>query len=265
MTLLAATDLAVSLGGRVVLDGVTLSLKQGELLGVVGPNGAGKTTLLRALAGLIDLDRGRIDLEGSPFTAMARAERGRRIAYVPSANVTHWPLVVERVVALGRLPHLSPWSRPTAVDTAAVARAIRAAGIEHLVGRPVTALSSGERARVLIARALATEARLFFADEPVAALDPHHQLRVLDLLVERCRAGAGAMIVLHDLSLAGRYCDRLLVLDRGRMVAMGPARVVLTADLLADVYGIVATQSPVDKPYYLVPLRRVPTGQERTA
>lgn len=237
MVSLAIEEVGVALGGRAVLAGVSARLDGGTFVGILGPNGAGKSTLTRALLGLVPAT-GRVLLDGEAVASLARGAAARKIAYLPQGQTLHWPLSVERVVALGRLPHLAPFSGMAAGDRAAVARALALADVAHLAGRTATELSGGERARVLLARALAVEAPVLVADEPLASLDPEHQLHGMELLRDQARAGGLVLAVLHDLGLAARFCDRLLVLDRGRLVADGAPAAVLTPALLADVYRV---------------------------
>ncbi|MFL5138824.1 MAG: ABC transporter ATP-binding protein [Microvirga sp.] len=235
--------LSVRLGRREALSGLELAFRPGELGVVVGPNGAGKTTLLRAIAGLVPLAAGSVALGDEPVGRMSRAARARRIAYLPQIGGMSWPLAVRDVVALGRLPHGEAPDRLSPDGALAVAAAIAAVGLAGFEARPVTELSGGERARALLARALATEAPVLLVDEPVAALDPRHQLLVLDVLRHRARAGAVVIAVMHDLALASRFADRIVLLDRGRAVAAGAPEAVLTAGRLEAVFGIEAVVS----------------------
>ncbi len=253
---IAAEGLSVDLGGRRVVDGVTATLAAGALIGVIGPNGAGKSTLARALLGLVPAAAGRVTIDGGEVAAMARADIARRVAYLPQAVAVHWPLTVARLVGLGRLPHLGPFSRLAAPDRAAIAAALAATGTAHLAERTATDLSGGERARVMLARALATGAPALIADEPLASLDPGHQMDVMALLGAQARAGALVVVVLHDLGIAARCCDRVLLMDRGRLVADGTPGAVLTDAALAAVYGIVAWRGAADGQPLLVPLGR---------
>ena len=250
--MLAIEDLRVALGGREVVRGVSAQLEGGALIGVLGPNGAGKSTLVRALLGLTPYD-GRVTIDGASVADLPRAEVARRMAYLPQGQALHWPLSVERLVALGRLPHLGPLSRLQGPDRAAVAQAMALAEVEPLASRIATELSGGERARVLLARALAVEAPVLVADEPLASLDPEHQLHGMELLQAQARGGVLVLAVLHDLALAARFCDRLLVLHEGRLVADGPPAAVLTPELLATVYRVRVAPSPDA----LVPLARL--------
>lgn len=237
MVTLVARDVGVTLGGRPVVRGASVELAGGALVGVLGPNGAGKSTFVRALLGLVP-STGEVLLDGEPVRALPRQQVARRIAYLPQGQTLHWPLSVERLVALGRLPHLAPLSRIAAHDHAAVRRAMALAEVDHLAGRIVTELSGGERARVLLARALAVEAPALIADEPLASLDPAHQLHGIELLKGRAGEGALVVAVLHDLALAARFCDRVLVMDDGLLVADGAPGRVLTPELLAAVYRV---------------------------
>jgi iron complex transport system ATP-binding protein len=246
----------VKLGERTVVAGLSAELAAGSLIGVIGPNGAGKSTLVRALMGLVPLAGGAIRIDGAPVDTIAREDFARRIAYLPQGQELHWPLSVERLVALGRLPHLAPFSRMTEADAAAVENAMRRADILHLRHRNARELSGGERARALLARALAVEAKGLVADEPLASLDPGHQIDVMELLVGAARGGALVIAVLHDLTMAARHCDRLLLIDKGRLVADGPPAAVLTPPRLADTYGIDAHIRQVGESPLVVPLTR---------
>ncbi|MET0245730.1 MAG: ABC transporter ATP-binding protein, partial [Sphingomonas sp.] len=210
--------LGVTLGRRTVLQDVTASFAPGTLTGIVGPNGAGKSTLARAMLALVPAT-GRVRLDDRDVATMPRAELARRIAYLPQGQTLHWPLSVERLVGLGRLPHLGPMSRVAEGDAAAIQRAMARADVTALRDRIATELSGGERARVLLARALAVEAPGLIADEPLASLDPGHQIDVMELMRAEADAGALVIAVLHDLTMAARYCDRLLLIDGGKVAA----------------------------------------------
>ena len=243
MTRLEAQGLTVRLGRRVALSGIDCDPRPGRLTLVIGPNGAGKTTLLRALAGLVRPSEGRVTLEGTDIARLRPADRARALAYLPQGGLSAWPIPVRDVVALGRLPH---GERPDALPEPgreAVSRSIAAVGLEGFEERPVTELSGGERARALLARALATEAPVLLADEPVAALDPRHQLIVLEVLRARARAGAVVVAVMHDLALAARFADTIVLLDGGRVASQGAPAEVLTEARLAASFGIEATVS----------------------
>ncbi|MEG3087522.1 ABC transporter ATP-binding protein [Sphingomonas sp. PB4P5] len=257
MVTLAAQSLSVSLGGRRVLDDISVTLGGGALIGVVGPNGAGKSTLARALLGLLAPDSGTVTLDGADIASLASGVLARQVAYLPQTYAVHWPLSVARLVGLGRLPHLGPFSRIAPADEAAIEGALRDTDTMHLAHRTATELSGGERARVMLARTLATGAPALVADEPLTALDPGHQLEIMALLQAQARAGMLVVVVLHDLGLAARFCDRLLLLDAGRLVADGAPGDVLTDAALAQVYGVTAWRGMLDGQPLLVPVARV--------
>ncbi|HND13830.1 MAG TPA: ABC transporter ATP-binding protein, partial [Pseudomonadales bacterium] len=207
MSALVVDDVRVELDSRAVLAGVSCELAAGEVLGVIGPNGAGKSTLLRVMAGLLHPASGSVRLDGRELQAWPAAERGRRIGYLPQSAPLHWPLDVRTVVELGRLPWQHGWFSVDEAGPAAIATALRDAEVEDLQHRLVNELSGGERTRVMIARLLAAEPLILLADEPVAALDVYHQLHAMELLADRAVRGTAVAVVLHDLSLAARFCD----------------------------------------------------------
>ena len=258
MVTLSAHGVSVDLGRRRVLDRLDATFTSGEFVGIIGPNGAGKSTFVRALLNLTSLAAGRVTLDGRDIAQLAPRAMARALAYLPQGQAVHWPLSVERLVALGRLPHLGPLSQIGADDHAVVAGAMARADVGHLAGRVVTELSGGERARVMLARALAVGAAGLIADEPLASLDPGHQIDVMELLAREANAGALVIAVLHDLTMAARHCDRLLLIDEGRLIACGPPAQVLTAERLRAVYGISALIDLSAATPVVVPLRHEP-------
>jgi iron complex transport system ATP-binding protein len=234
---LAARNVTVRLGAREIVRDASLVLNAGEFVAMVGPNGAGKTTLMRALAGLVPVD-GAIQLDDKPLAALKPRERARAVAYLPQGHVFHWPMSVESIVMLGRAPHADAFSATAAEDRAAVARALATTETEAFAHRAVTTLSGGERARVALARALATQAQILLADEPTAALDPRHQLTVMELLRGAAHAGNAILAIMHDLTLAARFADRVVVMDRGMLVADASPGEALAPERLAAVFGI---------------------------
>lgn len=232
-------SITVDRGGRRVLDGVSLSVGAGEFVGLVGPNGAGKSTLLRAVVGLLPAG-GEIAFDGERLANLSAAERGRRMSYLPQEREVAWPVAVSELVMLGRTARLGPFAPPGQADHAAVARAVARMDVSAFAARPATELSGGEKARVLIARALAQETPLLLADEPTAALDPAHQIALMRVLAEFAAEGGTVVACLHDLGLAARWCDRIVLLEKGRVVADGRPLDALTPERLRDVYGVEA-------------------------
>ncbi|MFC7379624.1 ABC transporter ATP-binding protein [Brevundimonas sp. GCM10030266] len=220
------------LGGREVLKAVSLTVAAGELVAVVGPNGAGKSSVIRALAGLLPLTSGEARLGGEALSRLSARSRAERASYLPQEGRIAWNLPAIELAALGA-PFLS------ASDALARARtALEEVEIGHLADRGVAEMSGGERARVLLARALTASAGALLADEPVAGLDPDAQLLVLDCLRTRAQAGQAVLVSLHDLTLAARYSDRVVVLDEGRVVADAAPLIALTPEAMASVFGL---------------------------
>jgi iron complex transport system ATP-binding protein len=238
MSALSATGLGYSAAGTRLVDEASFRLGPGELVALLGPNGAGKTTLLRLALGLLAPASGTSAIDGIEARRLGATARARRIAYLPQSRPLAWPARVRDVAALGRFAFGGPLGRLRDADRAAVARALAACDLTALADRRVDTLSGGELARVHIARALAAETPLIVADEPAAALDPLHQHQVMALLRAAADRGGGVLVVLHDLALAARYADRLIWMQRGRIVADGPVAATLTAAQIADVYGV---------------------------
>ena len=235
--LLEALGIEVEIGGSAVLDGVSIEVGAGEIVGLVGPNGAGKSTLLRAATGLVPLRNGHIRVGGDALDALARRELARRVAVVQQLPEAPSTLRVRQLALLGRHPHLGLFARESARDLSIVEGALRQAGCLKLAGRELGTLSGGERRRAFIARALAQQAPLLLLDEPTANLDAGAQHDVLELVSELAGRGTGVLLVVHDLTLAIAYCDRLVLLDRGRVVAAGAPAEVITPEIVRRVYG----------------------------
>ena len=239
---LLISNLSVQLGRRLVVDDLSLQLESGQLVGLIGPNGAGKTSLLRAIAGLLPHD-GQVNWAGRDILTLPPRDRARIMAYVPQDRTIHWPLTVEAMVTLGRHPHRTGLSRARPEDQQVINRVLMECDLTNFRDRPVTELSGGEQARVLLARALAVEAPILLADEPVAALDPKHQMEVMALLQNHVRqADHLGLVILHDLTLAARFCDHFVLLAEGRAVLAGPRDEVFgnaaNHSLLEQVYGL---------------------------
>ncbi len=234
---LVASGITVTRGSRRIVDCADLTLNAGELTILAGPNGAGKTTLARAMAGLLAAE-GSAAFDGIGLGDLKPRARARAVSYLPQGHEFHWPMRVDSIVALGREPHADPFSQTSANDRIAIERAMEATAIGKFSARLITTLSGGERARVAIARALATEASVLIADEPTASLDERHQLIVMDLLQRIAHQGAAVLAIIHDLALAMRFADRVVVMDKGRIVANDTPSLALTPGRIADVFGI---------------------------
>ena len=250
---LTARGLSVTLAGRLVLKDVSLALSSGHLVALVGPNGAGKTTLLRALAGLVPSE-GAIEVGGAALSSLTLRERARRFAYLPQGHIVHWPLPARDIVALGRYPHgATDPARLTAKDTEAVLRAMQATDVVEFSERRVTELSGGERRRVALARVLAVEAPVILADEPTASLDPRHQFDVMKSLRASADKGVLVIVVTHDLGLAARFADTVLVLSDGRLASQGAPIEALSERIMGDVFRISAYRAEYQREAVIVP------------
>lgn len=256
MIAIEGRNLSLLRGKRKVLDNLSISLKQGQLTGIIGCNGAGKSSLLSLLSGYQQTQTGEVLYAGKSITNVTLAQRAKQVAFLPQGQGVHWPLPVERVVALGRLPHGSD-SQLSDADCLAIRQAMRWTNITHLAGRNVQTLSGGERGRVLLARALAIEASVLLADEPLAGLDPGCQLRLMELLQKLAMDGMAIALVLHDLDLATRYCDALYLLHEGRLLASGSPDEVLTGHNLGEAFGIKAWHGVIDNHRCMVPLTAI--------
>lgn len=257
---LAATDVSVTLKGRAVLRKVSVAVDRGEVVALVGPNGAGKSTLIKVLAGLVAPEHGQV-LLGDREIAMVRSdERARAIGYLPQARDVHWPLSVRDIVGLGRVPHGAIGGDLSPRDASAVETAMVALDVVHLAERSVLELSGGEQARVLMARALAQASEILLADEPTAGLDLAHRLDVMQVLQDRAkRDGLAAVVALHDLGLADRFADRVIMMMDGDVVATGTPQDVLTPHNIARVWGVEVSRGVVDGVPVIVPKRVIPT------
>jgi iron complex transport system ATP-binding protein len=250
---LTAQGVSVKLAGRLVLRDVSLALSPGHLVALVGPNGAGKTTLLRALAGLVPAT-GAIHVGGDALSSLSLPERARRFAYLPQGHLVHWPLPARDIVALGRYPHgATDPARLTPRDAEAVLRAMRATDVVELRARRVTELSGGERSRVALARVFAVEAPVILADEPTSSLDPRHQIEVMKTLRAAADQGTLVIVVTHDLMLAARFADIVLVLSDGRLVSQGAPAEALSEQVMGDVFRISAFRAEYKREAVIVP------------
>lgn len=251
--LLIANGIGVTLAGRSVLNDVSFALSRNRLVALVGPNGAGKTTLLRALAGLVS-STGEVHIDGQSLSSLSLNERAKRFGYLPQGHIVHWPLSVRDIVALGRYPHGATDPAHLSIrDAEAVDRAMQATDIVAFADRRVTELSGGERSRVAIARVLAVEAPILLADEPTASLDPRFQIDVMTTLRAAADNGALVLVVTHDLALAARFADEIIVLSNGRLVANAAPDQALSDAILADVFRIAAYRADYQRERVVMP------------
>ncbi|MCP4561649.1 MAG: ABC transporter ATP-binding protein [Bosea sp.] len=256
-----ANGIAIAFDGKPILAGIDLVLRPGELVGLIGANGAGKTTLLRILADLLPPAAGTVLYDGTSASKLGRRTLAQRLAFLAQGGSVQWQMRAEAVVALGRLPHRRPFADLTQADRSAISNAFAAADASAFRERSLDTLSGGERMRVLLARALAVEAEMLLADEPLVGLDPRHQLEAMALFRRIAAAGTGVVVVLHDLSLAGRFCDRLVLLDGGRILADGPPATVLDDDNLASAFGIAVARGSRSGEEFVLPWRALNQGE----
>ncbi|MBM2617950.1 ABC transporter ATP-binding protein [Actinoplanes sp. LDG1-06] len=236
--MIRVNDLRVRLDGNPIVDGVDLDVARGEWVMVIGPNGAGKSTALRAIGGLLPFT-GTVELNGRPVDTLPRRERAKTIAMVNQTPTVPPAMRVLDYALLGRTPYIPPLGRESATDLAAVEEVLESLDVAQFAGRRLETLSGGERQRVFLARALAQGAGILLLDEPTSALDIGHQQEVLEL-IDRLRAERGLTVLatMHDLSVAGEYADRMVLLAGGTVAAAGPARAVLTEENLAEHYRV---------------------------
>jgi iron complex transport system ATP-binding protein len=240
MSLLHLSDMSVTLRGCTVFNDVSLQIGAGEVVGLIGPNGAGKTTLMRAALGL------GAHWGDCSLAKMAPRQRARHAAWMPQSHEIAWPVDVETLVTLGRIPHLGAGQTVSDQDRAAVDRALDQMGLEGLRHRAATRLSGGEQTRALIARTLAQDTPLVMADEPIAGLDPAHQIQTMRCFQDIAAQGKSVLVSIHDLGLAVRHCSRLVLLADGQLVADGAPTQVLTPENLRDRFGISAHFAQTD-------------------
>ncbi len=257
MNLLEARDICYRIDGVSILEAIEFDLAAGELVGLIGPNGAGKSSLLRLLTGIVTPERGEVRFAGEPLSRLSPQRRAQNLGYLVQDARAHWPFPVEKVVGLGRLPYQGWWQRDAAADRARVEQALELTETLAYRNRIVTTLSGGEQTLVMLARIFAGECRVILADEPVAALDPYHQLHVMEVLRQYATGERAAVVVLHDLGLAARFCDRLYLLSHGRLDAAGAVAEVLTPATIARVYGVDSRVELGDDGISVTPLARI--------
>ncbi len=238
MAELVVSGLSVSAGVTPLVENASLRIAGGELVAVIGENGAGKSSLLSAIIGYQAPASGQICIDGKPVAAMTASERARSVSWLPQTVPLAWPIRVRDAVALGRFGHGGVPGKLSSVDNAIVEKSLADCDLLSLAGRSTATLSGGEMARVHLARCMATRAPLLLADEPVAALDPRHQIAVMAMLQTLARGGTGVLIVMHDLSLAARFADRVIAMKQGRIVADGPVARIMVPEMLETLFGV---------------------------
>ena len=263
--LVRTRSLGLDFGNGLVLDGVDLDLNRGEIVGLIGPNGAGKTTLLSLLMGLLRPTAGAVWVSGQPVASLTRRRLARIMALVPQSLEIGFAFRVREVVAMGRYPYLGRFRVPGEEDLTTIDEAMSLTGVDTLADRTIDTLSGGERQRVLIARAVAQQTPVVLLDEVTANLDLSHQLDVLELASRMAADGRLVLAAIHDLALASRYCDRLLLLADGRLCADGSVRTVLTADHLQRFFGVEARIDDAPGGTGLIITPRLSTGRLRPA
>ena len=241
---LEAINLAYRVDGARLLEGVNLRADRGEFIGLIGPNGSGKTTLLKTIAGVLRRQHGKVNLNGRDLADMSQAEIARTLAMVPQALPYTYGFTAMELVLMGRYPRMGHFEGEGPKDRKASEEAMGITDTTAFAQRTLNTLSGGERQRVILARALAQEPSILLLDEPTANLDILHQLKTLDLVRRLTNKGLTAIAAIHDLQLAGRYCDRLLLLHRGQVIAQGTPGEVLTADNIEQVFGVAAVVRP---------------------
>ena len=237
-SLLQGNKLEFFIDGVEIVRGIDMTLHKGELVGLIGPNGAGKSTLLRLLCGIENATQGNVLWQGENLSGITLEQRAKMMGYLAQGARAQWPVTVERIVELGRLPYQGVWQRSNDTDKAAIEQAMHMAEVTAYRNRIATTLSGGEQTLVMLARIFATQPQVIFADEPVATLDPYHQLHVMELLRAHAQDDTAGVVVLHDLELAARFCDRLYLFQHGKIFASGSPSDVLTQENLRAVYGI---------------------------
>ena len=236
MSTIRVSHLDFRRGARPILKDIDLTFAAGSITAVLGPNGAGKSTLLACMAGLLEPHAGTIELDGAELRALRGRDRAQRIAFLPQTPEIAWPIDVETLVGLGRIPYAGTAADST--NRAAIARAMEMTAVSPWARRIVTELSGGERARVLLARVFAGTSQWILADEPFTGLDPAHQFEAAELLRIFAGNGGGVVLTIHDLSLAARIADRIVVLNEGCIATEGPPEVALDPAILRRVYGV---------------------------
>jgi iron complex transport system ATP-binding protein len=237
--MLNVQDISLQLNENAILSHISFCVARGETIGIIGPNGSGKSTLIKILSRLLTPDSGTVILDGKPLSAYSPKMLARRMAVVSQAGIAPLPITVEEAVAMGRYPYQRLWKRKHNQDEEVINRVMLQTGLQHMNAMKLDELSGGERQRVAVACSLAQEPEILLLDEPTTYLDIGYQIGILDLVRDwREKTGGTAILVLHDLNLAAQYCNRLLLMQHGKITHEGPVEQIVQAALLSDVYGI---------------------------
>lgn len=255
--MLKLSSVSVCAGKRYLLEDISLGIRPSGLTGLIGPNGTGKSTLMKVMAGVLTADSGECFLEDTPLYRLTPEVRARRIGYLPQKTEVAWPLAVYDLIALGRLPYQGMFKRESGFDNEKILQAARQTEVTHLLDRNAKNLSGGELTRVMLARVLATMPEVILADEPVASLDPYHQLHTLEILRSFANEGKTVLVSLHDLNLAYRFCDDVILMHEGKIYRQGSPLEVITETHVQAVYHVVLKQVKVDRETVLMVDRRV--------
>jgi iron complex transport system ATP-binding protein len=256
MKLLEATGLSVKFGNKTILNNINFCMNEGEFIGLIGPNGSGKTTLLRTLSGILPENAKKIKILGRSLSDCNRKQLAQKLAYLPQGNESYWSITVESLVMLGRLPHRKPWQGPSDLDKKIVQQVLQDCDVSQFANSTVDTLSGGERARVFLSRALAVQPQLLLVDEPIAGLDPGHQLEVMQKFRQFSELGMGIVCVIHDLTLAARYCHKLIMLGEQKIISQGQPDQVLSSENLARCFNIRAHVGEVEGHAFVIPIAR---------
>lgn len=254
MKLLEASNLSVKFGQRTILDAIDFSINKGEFIGLIGPNGSGKTTLVRALSGMLPKHTNKIKFLGHSLSNYKPKQLAQKLAYLPQGNVSHWSITVENLVMLGRLPHRKPWQGASELDHKIVQQVLHDCDVSQFAKHTIETLSGGERARVFLSRALAVKPQLLIVDEPIAGLDPGHQLEVMNKFRQLSEQGMGIVSVIHDLTLAARYCHKLVMLGEQKIISQGSPEQVLSPANLERCFNIRAHIGEAEGQTFVIPL-----------
>lgn len=255
MNAIECREVRIRIDGRNIIPNLSIDFPRKSLVGIVGPNGAGKTTFARALLRLVDITSGSISIFDKPITNYHRSELAKKLSYLPQEAPVHWPILTKQAVALGRFATDANLDTAGVLD-ASVKKAMKATDTFHLRDRSVRTLSGGEFARVMMARALAPNAPILIVDEPIASLDPYHQLHVMEILRQSADEGATVLAILHDLTLASRFCDRIVLMKDGKIEGDGPPNEVLRPQLVEDTYEVLSVEGSHEGEAFMIPWSR---------